>query len=70
MSGADNPMLLQQQANQQEEAIMHQVENRPVAEATQEMTRHRHHLLEDHDTELHQLEERLERFIGNSLRNL
>lgn len=88
MSGADNPMLLQQQANQQEEAIMHQVEDRPLLQKqkeldaedeaagsqaspesesssssldeSQEMTRHRHHLLEDHDTELHQLKERLE----------
>ena len=89
MGGADNPILLQQQANQQEEAIMHQVEDRPLLQKqkeldaedeaagsqvsaesesssssldeSQEMTRHRHHLLEDHDTELHQLQERLER---------
>ncbi|WEW55158.1 CTD phosphatase Fcp1 [Emydomyces testavorans] len=84
MGGGDNPVLLQEQANQQEEAIAHQVEERPLlqkqkqldaedeaaelqaaengessSDDSQESTKHRHHLLEDNDTELYQLEERL-----------
>lgn len=90
MGGGDNPMMLQEQATQQEETIMHQVEDRPLlqkqkeldaeddassdsqagaesessmssVEDTQESNRPRHHLLEDHDTELFHLQDRLER---------
>lgn len=87
MGGGDNPVLLQEQTNEQEEAIAHQVEDRPLLqkqkeldaedEATetkshkengesssgdesQDSSKHRHHLLDDHDTELYQLQERLE----------
>ncbi|OJD23041.1 hypothetical protein ACJ73_05610 [Blastomyces percursus] len=85
MGGGDNPVLLQEQANEQEEAIAHQVEERPLlqkqkqldaedeaaelmaaaengdssSDDSHESTRHRHHLLEDNDTELSKLEERL-----------
>lgn len=89
MGGGDNPSMLQEQATQQEETIMHQVEDRPLLqkqkeldaeddasesqagadsetssssmEDSQDSSRHKHHLLEDHDTELIQLQERLER---------
>ncbi|KAL1973917.1 hypothetical protein VTN31DRAFT_5477 [Thermomyces dupontii] len=79
MGGGDDPSLLQLQATQQEETIMHQVEDRPLLQKQKELdaeeaaesqasetssvdeSRHRHHLLEDHDTELYQLEERLEK---------
>ncbi|EER26424.1 Carboxy-terminal domain (CTD) phosphatase [Coccidioides posadasii str. Silveira] len=84
MGGGDNPVLLQEQAHQQEEAIAHQVEERPLlqkqkqldaedeaaelqaaengdssSDDSQDSMRHRHHLLEDNDAELYQLEERL-----------
>jgi RNA polymerase II subunit A-like phosphatase len=85
MGGGDNPMLLQEQASEQEVAIAQQVEERPLlqrqrlldaeddaaessstaengesaGDESQEPTRHRHHLLEDNDTELYQLQERL-----------
>lgn len=88
MGGGDNPVLLQEQTNEQEEAIAHQVEDRPLLQKQKELdaedeaaenkshqengesssgeeshdsAKHRHHLLEDHDTELFQLQERLER---------
>lgn len=90
MGGGDNPMMLQEQTTQQEETIMHQVEDRPLlqkqkeldaeddassdsqagaesessmssVEDTQESNRPRHHLLEDRDTELFHLQDRLER---------
>ncbi|KAJ5674026.1 hypothetical protein N7462_009465 [Penicillium macrosclerotiorum] len=84
MGGGDDPRLLQEQSNAQEETIMHQVEDRPLlqkqkeldaeddaasvdgsessssAEDSQEANRPRHHLLEDHDSELFQLQDRLE----------
>ena len=82
MGGGDNPMLLQEQTNAQEETIMHQVEDRPLLQKqkeldaeddtsadssetssideAQEVSRHRHHLLEDHDRELFDLQERLQ----------
>lgn len=85
MGGGDNPVLLQEQACQQEEAIAHQVEERPLlqkqklldaeddaseitmhmengdssSDDSQDSSKHRHHLLEDNDKELHHLEERL-----------
>ncbi|KAJ5382730.1 hypothetical protein N7517_000641 [Penicillium concentricum] len=78
--GGDSPRLLQEQADAQEETILHQVEDRPLlqkqkeleaedtagtsdassVEETQEPAKHRHHLLEDHDQELFQLQNRLE----------
>ena len=87
MGGGDNPVLLQEQTNEQEEAIAHQVEDRPLLqkqkeldaedeaadttsqkengesspEESQDSSKHRHHILDDHDTELYQLQERLER---------
>jgi RNA polymerase II subunit A-like phosphatase len=87
MGGGDNPVLLQEQASEQDEAIAHQVEDRPLlqkqkeldaedeaaetksqkengessnGEEAQDPSKHRHHLLDDHDTELYQLQERLE----------
>ncbi|THC99909.1 hypothetical protein EYZ11_000607 [Aspergillus tanneri] len=82
MGGGDNPRLLQEQNDAQEEIIMHQVEDRPLLQKQKELdaeddaaessdsstsmdesqdpSKHRHHLLEDHDRELFQLEERLE----------
>ncbi|KKK23867.1 hypothetical protein P175DRAFT_0508390 [Aspergillus ochraceoroseus IBT 24754] len=81
MGGGDNPRLLQEQSDAQEETIMHQVEDRPLLQKQKELdaedelaetsdsstmdesqdsTRHRHHLLEDNDQELFQLEDRLE----------
>ncbi|KAK2773487.1 Carboxy-terminal domain (CTD) phosphatase [Emmonsiellopsis sp. PD_33] len=84
MGGGDNPVLLQEQASEQEEAIAHQVEERPLLQKQKQLdaeddaadlmaaengdlssddshdsSRHRHHLLEDNDTELYQLQERL-----------
>ncbi|QSS64812.1 RNA polymerase II C-terminal domain phosphatase component, partial [Histoplasma capsulatum] len=85
MGGGDNPVLLQEQATEQEEAIAHQVEERPLLQKQKQLdaedeaaellaagengdssssdshdsSRHRHHLLEDNDTELSKLEERL-----------
>ncbi|KAI7975894.1 hypothetical protein EIK77_005644 [Talaromyces pinophilus] len=87
MGGGDNPTMLQEQATQQEETIMHQVEDRPLLqkqkeldaeddasesqagadsetstssmEDSQDLTRQRHHLLEDHDQELFHLQDRL-----------
>lgn len=88
MGGGDNPVLLQEQTNEQEETIAHQVEDRPLLQKQKELdaedeaaetksqkengesssgeespdsAKHRHHLLDDHDTELFQLQERLER---------
>ncbi|CAG7918370.1 unnamed protein product [Penicillium olsonii] len=80
MGGGDSPRLLQEQADAQEETILHQVEDRPLlqkqkeldaednpesnespsVEESQESAKHRHHLLEDHDQELYQLQDRLE----------
>ncbi|KAE8352580.1 hypothetical protein BDV28DRAFT_134850 [Aspergillus coremiiformis] len=82
MGGGDNPRLLQEQTDAQEETIMHQVEDRPLLQKQKELdaeedaaesidssssidesqdsSKHRHHLLEDNDRELFQLEERLE----------
>lgn len=82
MSGGNNPRLLQEQSDAQEETIMHQVEDRPllqkqkeldaeedVAETSdstsdmdesQDSSKQRHHLLEDNDRELIQLQDRLE----------
>ncbi|QSS52700.1 RNA polymerase II C-terminal domain phosphatase component [Histoplasma capsulatum var. duboisii H88] len=85
MGGGDNPVLLQEQATEQEETIAHQVEERPLLQKQKQLdaedeaaellaagengdssssdshdsSRHRHHLLEDNDTELSKLEERL-----------
>ncbi|EEP82582.1 conserved hypothetical protein [Uncinocarpus reesii 1704] len=84
MGGGDNPVLLQEQASQQDEVIAHQVEERPLLQKQKQLdaedeaaelqatengdsasddshdsTKHRHHLLEDNDSELYQLEERL-----------
>ncbi|PGH35203.1 RNA polymerase II subunit A domain phosphatase [[Emmonsia] crescens] len=85
MGGGDNPVLLQEQANEQEEAIAHQVEERPLLQKQKQLdaeddaaelmaagengdlssddshdsSRHRHHLLEDNDSELYKLQERL-----------
>lgn len=84
MGGGDNPKLLQEQSDAQQETIMHQVEDRPLlqkqkeldaeevgggettepstsVEESQELIKQRHHLLDDSDRELFQLEERLER---------
>ncbi|KKA21311.1 Phosphoprotein phosphatase [Rasamsonia emersonii CBS 393.64] len=77
MGGGDNPRLLQEQAVQQEETILQQEldaeeeaaesqggadsETSSSMDESQEVGRHRHHLLEDHDTELYALQERLER---------
>lgn len=83
MGGGDNPRLLQEQSDAQQETIMHQVEDRPLlqkqkeleaeedggessesslsTEESQDLSKQRHHLLEDNDRELIQLEERLER---------
>ncbi|KAE8152672.1 hypothetical protein BDV25DRAFT_150569 [Aspergillus avenaceus] len=82
MGGGDNPRLLQEQSDAQEETIMHQVEDRPLLQKQRELdaeenaaesddsssveespdpAKHRHHLLEDNDRELFQLEERLEK---------
>lgn len=83
MGGGDDPRLLQEQTNAQEETIMHQVEDRPLLQKqkeldaeddasadssessaeldeSQETVKQRHHLLEDHDKELFQLQDRLE----------
>lgn len=80
MGGGDNPRLLHEQTNEQEETILHQVEDRPLlqkqkeldaeddpesnespsVEEAQDLNKHRHHLLEDHDRELFQLQDRLE----------
>ncbi|PGH18022.1 hypothetical protein AJ79_00648 [Helicocarpus griseus UAMH5409] len=86
MGGGDNPVLLQEQANEQEEAIAHQVEERPLlqkqkqldaeddaaeviatgengdlsSDDSQDSQRHRHHLLDDNDSELYQLQQRLQ----------
>lgn len=83
MGGGDDPSLLKEQANAQEETIMHQVEDRPLlqkqkeldaeddasadgsessssVDESQEAAKQRHHLLEDHDKELFQLQDRLE----------
>lgn len=82
MGGGDNPRLLHEQTNEQEETILHQVEDRPLlqkqkeleaedeaspessespsVEESQDSNKHRHHLLEDHDRELFQLQDRLE----------
>lgn len=82
MGGGDNPRLLHEQTNEQEETILHQVEDRPLlqkqkeleaedeaapegsespsVEESQDSSKHRHHLLEDHDRELFQLQDRLE----------
>lgn len=88
MGGGDNPRLLQEQTNAQEETIMHQVEDRPLlqkqkeleaeddasadgsessdsVDESQETVKHRHHLLEDHDKELFQLQDRLEQVHGS-----
>lgn len=82
MGGGDNPRLLQEQTNAQEETILQQVEDRPLlqkqkeldaeddasadssessasVDESQELIKHRHHLLEDHDKELFQLQDRL-----------
>jgi RNA polymerase II subunit A-like phosphatase len=89
MGGGNDPTLLQEQTTQQEETIMHQVEDRPLLQKqkeldaedevpesqggvesetssssmddSQELNRHRHNLLQDHDNELYHLHERLER---------
>ncbi|CAG8238862.1 unnamed protein product [Penicillium salamii] len=81
MGGGDSPRLLQEQADAQEETILHQVEDRPLlqkqkeldaednpesnespsVEESQESAKQRHHLLEDHDQELYQLQDRLEK---------
>ncbi|KAH8426959.1 protein-serine/threonine phosphatase [Aspergillus melleus] len=82
MGGGDNPRLLQEQSDAQEETIMHQVEDRPLLQKQKELdaeddaaessdsstsvdesqdpSKQRHHLLEDHDRELFELEGRLE----------
>ena len=88
MGGGDNPVLLQEQANQQEVEIAHQVEDRPLLKKQKELdaedeaelaaengessssessqdsghphAHQRHHLLEDNDTELYRLRQRLE----------
>ncbi|GAT23461.1 RNA Polymerase II CTD phosphatase Fcp1 [Aspergillus luchuensis] len=82
MGGGDNPRLLQEQSDAQEETIMHQVEDRPLLQKqkeldaeddaaessdtsssiddSQDLSKHRHHLLEDNDRELFDLEVRLE----------
>lgn len=85
MGGGDNPVLLQEQANEQEETIAHQVEERPLLQKQKKLDaedeaeestatengesssedsdshRHqRHHLLEDSDTELNKLQDRLQ----------
>lgn len=83
MGGGNNPRLLQEQTNAQEETIMQQVEDRPLlqkqkeldaeddasadssdssasVDESQELIKHRHHLLEDRDKELFQLQDRLE----------
>ncbi|KAJ5648220.1 hypothetical protein N7490_004592 [Penicillium lividum] len=82
MGGGDDPRLLQEQTNAQEETILHQVEDRPLLQKQKELdaeddssaessesvpsiddtqeNKHRHHLLEDHDRELFQLQDRLE----------
>jgi RNA polymerase II subunit A-like phosphatase len=83
MGGGDNPSLLKEQANAQEETIMHQVEDRPLLQKQKELdaeddasadgsdssssvdesqdpAKQRHHLLDDHDKELYQLQDRLE----------
>ncbi|KAF7714376.1 Uncharacterized protein PECH_008740 [Penicillium ucsense] len=83
MGGGDDPRLLQEQTDAQEETIMHQVEDRPLLQKQKELdadeessgesndlslspdeghdtTRPRHHLLVDYDTELYQLQDRLE----------
>jgi RNA polymerase II subunit A-like phosphatase len=83
MGGGDDPRLLQEQTDAQEETLMHQVEDRPLlqkqkeldadddasadgsessssGDESQETAKPRHHLLVDHDTELFQLQERLE----------
>ncbi|PWY92406.1 hypothetical protein BO70DRAFT_9205 [Aspergillus heteromorphus CBS 117.55] len=88
MGGGDNPRLLQEQSDAQEESIMHQVEDRPLLQKqreldaeddaaesgsdssssmdeSQDMSKHRHHLLEDNDRELFDLEVRLERVHRN-----
>ncbi|EED19432.1 RNA Polymerase II CTD phosphatase Fcp1, putative [Talaromyces stipitatus ATCC 10500] len=89
MGGGDNPTMLLEQATQQEETIMHQVEDRPLLQKqkeldaeddasesqagaesetstssmddSQDLGKHRHHLLEDHDRELFHLQDRLEK---------
>ena len=83
MGGGDNPRLLHEQTNEQEETILHQVEDRPLLQKQKELeaeddtspessessdvdesqdpNKHRHHLLEDHDRELFQLQDRLEK---------
>jgi len=83
MGGGDDPRLLQEQTDAQEETLMHQVEDRPLlqkqkeldadddasadgsessssGDESQETARPRHHLLVDHDTELFQLQDRLQ----------
>ncbi|KAJ5760729.1 hypothetical protein N7520_007885 [Penicillium odoratum] len=82
MGGGDDPRLLQEQTNAQEETILHQVEDRPLLQKQKELdaeddssaessesvpsidesqeNKPRHHLLEDHDRELFQLQDRLE----------
>jgi RNA polymerase II subunit A-like phosphatase len=83
MGGGDDPSLLKEQANAQEETIMHQVEDRPLlqkqkeldaeddasadgsdssssVDESQDAAKQRHHLLDDHDKELYQLQDRLE----------
>ncbi|PYI10145.1 hypothetical protein BO78DRAFT_394237 [Aspergillus sclerotiicarbonarius CBS 121057] len=87
MGGGDNPRLLQEQSDAQEETIMHQVEDRPLLQKqreldaeddaadssdtsssmddSQDLSKHRHHLLEDNDRELFDLEVRLEQVHRN-----
>ncbi|PWY84533.1 hypothetical protein BO94DRAFT_536089 [Aspergillus sclerotioniger CBS 115572] len=87
MGGGDNPRLLQEQTDAQEETIMHQVEDRPLLQKqreldaeddaadssdtsssiddSQDLSKHRHHLLEDNDRELFDLEVRLEQVHRN-----
>ncbi|PYH92756.1 hypothetical protein BO71DRAFT_17725 [Aspergillus ellipticus CBS 707.79] len=88
MGGGDNPRLLQEQSDAQEESIMHQVEDRPLLQKqreldaeddaaesgsdssssvddSQDLNKHRHHLLEDNDRELFDLEVRLEQVHRN-----
>ncbi|KAL1962079.1 hypothetical protein VTN77DRAFT_607 [Rasamsonia byssochlamydoides] len=61
----DRPLLQKQKELDAEEEAAEQggadSETASSMDESQELTRHRHHLLEDHDTELYHLQERLER---------
>ncbi|KAJ9481819.1 hypothetical protein VN97_g11643 [Penicillium thymicola] len=56
----DRPLLQKQKELEAEDSIAETSDASSSVEETQEAAKHRHHLLEDHDQELYQLQNRLE----------